>query len=49
MEAKAERKPWQKPDIRKIELTDEEREALRSSDDPMALFLKLKGQPPAKG
>jgi hypothetical protein len=36
------RAPWQKPQIHKIELTDEEKEAVRSSDDPMALLLKLK-------
>lgn len=46
---KSVRKPWKSPEIRKIELTDEDKEALRSSDDPMALLLKLKGAPPAKG
>lgn len=36
------RKPWTKPELRPIDLTDDEKGALRISDDPMALLLKMK-------
>jgi hypothetical protein len=39
-----ERKPWTKPELRRIDLTDDEREALRNSDDPMALLLTMKAK-----
>lgn len=40
---------WEKPELRKIDLTDEEVEQLRASDDPMALLLKLKPELSRKG
>lgn len=36
------KKPWTKPELKKIKLTDDEVAALRASDDPMALLMKLK-------
>ena len=33
---------WQKPEIHQIQLTDEEKEAVRSSEDPMARLFRLK-------
>ena len=39
---KKELKPWTKPQLRKIPLTDNEVAQLRASDDPMALLLKIK-------
>ena len=36
------RAAWQKPEIHQIQLTDEEKEAARSSEDPMALLFRLK-------
>lgn len=36
------RKPWTKPVLRKIKLTDEEIASLRGAADPMALLLKMK-------
>lgn len=41
-EPKEERKAWTKPELRRFKLTEEEVSALRASDDPMALLLKLK-------
>lgn len=40
--AQKSRKPWTKPTIRKIELTEEERAALLASKDPMALLGMIK-------
>jgi hypothetical protein len=40
-EGKPALKPWTKPVLKKIELTEEEAAALRSSDDPMSLLRKL--------
>jgi hypothetical protein len=41
-EAKQELKPWTKPVLRRIPLTDDELAQLRASEDPMALLLKIK-------
>lgn len=38
------RKPWAKPVLQRIELSEEERAALRASDNPMALLLKMKAR-----
>jgi hypothetical protein len=35
-------KPWKKPMVTQIDLTDEELSKLRASNDPMALLLKMK-------
>jgi hypothetical protein len=35
-------KSWTKPELRKIELSDDEIAALRGAEDPMALLLKMK-------
>lgn len=45
----AGRARWQKPEIHQIELTDEEKEAVRFADDPMALLLNLKRPKPTDG
>ena len=44
-EAAKARKRWTKPVIQRFELSDEEQAALRASDDPVALLLKLKAKP----
>jgi hypothetical protein len=33
---------WEKPELKKYDLTEDEIRQLRASDDPMALLLKLK-------
>lgn len=35
-------KPWATPSLRTIRLTQDERDQLEESDDPMALLLKLR-------
>ena len=40
--ANNELKPWGKPMLTRIDLTEDELSKLRASDDPMALLLKLK-------
>lgn len=35
------RKPWKKPEIRRVTLTGEELTALRQSDDPEGLLRKM--------
>jgi len=40
--ANKELKPWEKPMLTSIDLTEDELSKLRASDDPMALLLKLK-------
>lgn len=41
-DAPKRRKPWMKPVLRKIALTEEKRAALLASEDPMALVRKMK-------
>ena len=41
--------PWETPALRKISLTEKEIEALRASDDPMALLLAMKPELGRKG
>lgn len=36
-----ERKIWEKPELRRLKLSDDEIEALRQSDDPAALLKEL--------
>jgi len=40
--ANKEPKPWEKPMLTKIHLTEDELSKLRASDDPMALLFKLR-------
>lgn len=35
-------KPWEKPMVTQIDLTEDELSKLRASEDPMALLLKMK-------
>jgi hypothetical protein len=35
------RKPWKKPELRRVKLEDDEVAALRQSDDPVALLRRM--------
>lgn len=47
--AKEGLEPWEKPELRKYDLTEDEVAQLRASDDPMGLLLKLRPEIARKG
>lgn len=40
-DSKKVRKPWKKPEVRRVNLTEEETAALRRSDDPQETLRKM--------